>query len=89
MTTISELLATKQSLTIAVNGKTYEHPLLEPVTIKIENGYELTVIDDFEIKDWWGYMRDGDWYFDTKYPFYQWKHTITDQGWLFYQNPLK
>lgn len=86
MKTISELLATNQSLTITINGKSTEHPLLVPVKLKIDNGYQLVEIDGFEIKDWWGYMRDGDWYFDSTYPFYQWKHTITDQGWLFYQN---
>ena len=86
MKTFSELLATNLPLTISVNGNTYEHPLLDPIQLKIKDGYQLTLIDGFEIKDWQGYISDGDWYFDSKFPFYQWKHHATDQGWLFYQN---
>tara|TARA_R110000868_G_scaffold397378_1_gene670047 strand:- start:31 stop:300 length:270 start_codon:yes stop_codon:yes gene_type:complete len=86
MKTILDLLATKQSLIVTINGESTEHPLLDPIHLKIKDGYQLTLIDGFEIKDWQGYISDGDWYFDSKFPFYQWKHHATDQGWLFYQN---
>jgi len=88
MKTISELLATELNLKIITNGKTIEQPLCDPVYIEINDGYKLTLIDDFEIKDWMGKVIDGGWVFQCD-NFYQWKHHATDQGWLFYQNAKK
>jgi len=85
MKNFSELLATELTLKIIINGKTIEQPLCDPVRIEIDGGYELTIIDDFEIKDWMGEIVDGVWVFRCD-NFYQWKHQATDQGWLFYQN---
>lgn len=85
MKTILDLLATKQSLIVTINGESAEHPLLDPIQLKIKDGYQLTLIDGFEIKDWQGEVIDGDWVFRCD-NFYQWKHHATDQGWLFYQN---
>lgn len=88
MKNFSELLATDFTLEIKTNGETIEHPLLDPVRIEIDGGYELTTVDDFEIKDWMGEEIDGVWVFRCD-NFYQWKHHITGQGWLFYQNAKK
>lgn len=88
MKNFSELLATDLYLEIKTNGETTAHPLLDPVRIEIDGGYELTTIDDFEIKEWMGEVVDGVWVFCCD-NFYQWKHQITGQGWLFYQNVKK
>lgn len=88
MNNFSELLATDQYLEIRVNNEIIKHPLLDPVRVEIDGGYELATIDGFEIKEWMGEVRDGVWVFRCD-NFYQWKHQITGQGWLFYQNVKK
>jgi len=88
MKNFSELLATDLTLEIKTNGVSIKHPLLDPVRIEIDGGYQLTTIDDFDIKDWMGQVIDDVWIFRCD-NFYQWKHEITGQGWLFYQNAKK
>lgn len=88
MKTFSELLATDFHLEIVIDGEKSIQPLLDPVDITIIGGYKTVIIDDFEIKDWMGEIIDGGWKFHCD-NFYQWKHKITNQGWLFYQNTKK
>jgi len=85
MKTFSELLVTNYYLTIEIDGNHSTHLLNDPISIEIDGGYQLTLIDGFEIKDWQGEVIDGVWVFRCD-NFYQWKHHATDQGWLFYQN---
>ena len=88
MKTISEVLDTELSLTIKTNGVETTAPLLDPLRIEIDGGYETVEVDDFKIEEHHGTMIDGVWVFQCD-NFYQWKHHATDQGWLFYQKAKK
>jgi hypothetical protein len=85
MNNFSELLATKFYLMIDINGSLQTWDVQLPVKITLDEYLPLT-IDGFQIEEWQGQQVDTQWVFDTKVPFYQWKHQATHQGWLFYQN---
>ena len=70
-------------------------PLLKPVTIDFSvvdipdnNSVTLNrvVVDDFDLTDnaivFYNKSQCKNWQFDSKIPFYQWKHNYTGQGWL-------
>jgi len=85
MKNFSELLATKHSLWIDVDGAVSTFPLTQPLRITLVE-YQPMTIDGFTIMEHHGRWDNNRWIFDTEVPFYQWKHYITGQGWLFYQN---
>jgi len=84
MKTISEVLATKLSLWVDVDGAVSTFPLTQPLKITLVE-YKPITIDGFPIMEHHGRWDNDRWIFDTEVPFYQWKHQATDQGWLFYQ----
>ena len=84
MNNFSELLATKFYLLIDISGALQTWDVQLPVKITLREYLPMS-IDGFEILEWHGEHSNGQWTFDTKVPFYQWKHEITGQGWLFYQ----
>lgn len=106
MKNFSELLATKQTITVRVTceGETVEsaYGLLDPISVMINKDHDTTIesisIDDFEIIPDYNHLLPNSspfvsagvaWEFRIDKPFYQWKHEITHQGWLFYQNTKK
>ena len=88
MKNFSELLATRFYLLIDINGALQTWDVGLPVHITLAE-YQPMTIDGFQIEDWHGEVTDHGWRFDTRVPFYQWKHHATAQGWLFYQNTEK
>ncbi len=85
MKNFSELLATELLIDIetAVDGKTHRRtvPLLEIIKLEIPGNLTKLAIDGFDAMPY-TQCQDGIYYFEIDQPFYQWRHTVTGQGWL-------
>ena len=89
------------TIRVTCDGETVEssHGLLDPISITVNKDHDTKIesilIDDFELIPGYNHLLPNSspfvsagvtWKFQIEEPFYQWKHLITHQGWLFYQN---
>ena len=88
MKNFSELLDTKFYLLIDISGALQTWDVTLPVRITLDE-YQPMTVDGFPIEESHGFLGSNGWTFNTRVPFYQWKHHATGQGWLFYQNAKK
>ena len=86
---------------VTYNGNTIEesYDLMDPISIRIKQEQDTVIdsimIDDFELIPAYNHLLPNSspfvsagiiWELRIEEPFYQWKHKVTHQGWLFYQN---
>lgn len=73
-----ELLDTELFLSVLINGRQHQLPLLEPM-IFCDN--DIVFIDNIEILPRYRHLAiDGQLIINQ--PFYQWYHQVSGQGWL-------
>lgn len=78
MKNFSDLLATKLSLTVDVNGVTQSAGLHDTLEFSVTDNVK---IDNIEILPRYSYLGiDGKLLINE--PFYCWYHTVSGQGWL-------
>lgn len=85
MKNFSELLDTDFAIEIqtVVDGVIVKNtvPLLKPIKLEIPGSLTSIKIDSFDVMPY-VWHQNSIWYFEIYQPFYQWRHTITGQGWL-------
>ena len=85
MKNFSELLDTDFVIEIqtVVDGVIVKNtvPLLKPIKLEILGSLTSIKIDSFDVMPY-VWHQNSIWYFEIDQPFYQWRHTITGQGWL-------